>query len=108
LGAALSLLDRIDQAEAKLVRGERLAPGDDLLVTEAVRLQGAFVTLARAARDARAGNASSAARGWKSVRQQIERVRQLNRAGQSLSDQSDDLRSTLRILDAELERSAKT
>jgi non-specific serine/threonine protein kinase len=104
LGAALALLGRIDEAEAKLLRGDRLAPRDDLLVAEVVRLQGAFLTLARGARIPRADGAGSGETRWTPVRQQIERVRHANAEGRSLCDQSDDIRSTLRILEAELAR----
>ena len=104
LAAALALLGKPDEAEAKLARGERFAPRDDALVAEVVRLQGAFVTLARAER---AGSADPAEPGWASVRQQAERARQVDADGRSLSEQSDDIRSTLRILEAELARRAK-
>ena len=104
LAAAFALLGKIDEAETKLARGERLAPRDDVLVTEAVRLQGAFVSLAHAARDARAGNATTAERQMETVRQQIARVRQANAADRSLCDRSDDIRTTLRILESELKR----
>jgi tetratricopeptide (TPR) repeat protein len=104
LGAALALLGRIDEAEAKLLRGARLAPRDDLLVVEVVRLQGAFVTLARGARIPRAKGVGPGDPRWTPVREQIEHVRRRNADGRSMCDQSDDIRSTLRILEAELAR----
>jgi tetratricopeptide (TPR) repeat protein len=94
LAAALALLGKTDEAEAKLVRAERSAPADDVLVLEVVRLQGAFLDLARG---------DSAA----SVRRRIEHVSRVNAEGRSPRDQSDDIRSTLRILEAELDRRAK-
>jgi predicted ATPase len=102
LAAALALLGKMDEARAKLARGERLAPRDDVLVAEAVQLQGAFVTLAGASHDARAGDPDAAERGWASVGQQIARVRQVTEGQRSLRDQSDDIRTTLRILEREL------
>jgi hypothetical protein len=98
------VLGNADQADAKLALGERLAPRDDVLVTEAVRLQGAFVALARAMRS---GTFSPGGQAWASVEQQIDRVRTANADGRSLFDQSDDIRSTLRILEAELARAAR-
>jgi predicted ATPase len=104
VAAALAVLGNADQADAKLALGERLAPRDDVLVTEAVRLQGAFVALARAMRS---GTFSPGGQAWASVEQQIDRVRTANADGRSLFDQSDDIRSTLRILEAELARAAR-
>jgi tetratricopeptide (TPR) repeat protein len=106
LGAALALLGKIEEAEAKLARGERLAPRDDAFVREVVRLEGAFIALARARRDARAGNAVAAEQAWASVREHMERVLQVDAAGRSLADHSDDIRSTMRIMEAELARTA--
>jgi tetratricopeptide (TPR) repeat protein len=102
LGAALALLGKIEEAEAKLARGERLAPRDDELVHQVVRLDGAFVALARARRDMDAGNLTAADQGCAAVRRHIEHARQVDATGRSLSDHSDDIRSTLRILEAEL------
>jgi len=107
LSAALAMLGKIDEAEAKLLQGERRAPSDDLLVSEVVRLQGAFVELARAVRAVEAGDAVQAQPSVEFVRREIERVRQANDDGRSLRDRSDDIRSTVRILEAELARAAR-
>ena len=105
LAAALAISGKIDEAQTKLARGERLVPPGDVLVLEVVRLQGAFVVLALAART---GEAGPAGEPWASIRQQIDRVCQPSAEGRSLCDQSDDIRSTLRVLRAELARATKS
>ena len=104
LAAALAMLGKIDEAEARLLQGERSVPQDDLLVAEVVRLQGAFVELGRAVRALGAGDAVRAEPGLESARRATERARRANDEGRSLSDQSDDIRSTVRILEAQLAR----
>jgi predicted ATPase/Flp pilus assembly protein TadD len=112
LGAALALLGRTEEAETKIIHGERLAPAGDVLLAEAVRLSRAFLDLSR-------GDEGKAR-----VRARLDRVCAPNEAppspastsrdegaarrdpsrlpARSLCDQSDDIRSTVRILEAEL------
>ena len=104
LAAALAILGKIDEAEAKLLQGERSVPPDDLLVSEVARLQGAFVELGRAVGAVEAGDAVRAKQGIASVRRAVERASRANDEGRSLCDQSDDIRSTVRILEAQLAR----
>jgi len=79
-------------------------PPDDLLVSEVARLQGAFVELGRAVGAVEAGDAVRAKQGIASVRRAVERASRANDEGRSLCDQSDDIRSTVRILEAQLAR----
>jgi predicted ATPase len=100
LGAALALLGRTEEAETKIILGERLCPAGDVLVAEAVGLSRAFLDLSRGDE----GKVRATAR--------LDRVgaRKVEEAGQSersLRDQSDDIRSTVRILETELVRRAR-
>jgi predicted ATPase len=93
LGAALALVGRTNESEAKLVAAERLAFAQDRWVVEAIRLFGEFAALARGEDVA-------------TVQRRIEHVSRDDGSGRSLAEQSDDIRSTLRILAKELERRA--
>jgi predicted ATPase len=103
LAATLATLGKIEEAEVKLVQGERLAPPDDEIASAVVRLQGAFVELACVLRTSGQSDATTE-RALETVRQETERVRRANAEGRSLYDQSDDIRSTLRVMDAQVAR----
>jgi hypothetical protein len=97
LGAALALLGRTEEAETKIILGERLCPAGDVLVAEAVALSRAFLDLSRGEE----GKARAISRLDRACAPRADEAGQLDR---SLRDQSDDIRSTVRILEAALLR----
>ncbi|HKQ68874.1 MAG TPA: hypothetical protein VJT73_06020, partial [Polyangiaceae bacterium] len=72
----------------------------DPLVVEAVTLQRAFVEITGAKKAASAGDASAVCQNLEAARRRIDHVRRPRGEGMSLCDQSDDIRSTLRVLEA--------
>jgi hypothetical protein len=98
LGAALALLDRSSEARARVARAESLAAQSDAVVGKIVALEQAVVELS-ATRHALARG--SHARAKDSVAWAKARIVDVERAlvgDRAASEQSDDIRSTLRIL----------
>jgi predicted ATPase/Flp pilus assembly protein TadD len=99
LGIALARLGRVDEAEARLVRAERLAQSADVLVSEAIALDHAFVDVARAEIAVRGEAWDGAEDHRKSAHRRMDRVMTSEGGSRSLRDQSDDIRSSLRMLE---------
>ena len=88
LGAVLAGVGRPALAEARLAQAERLATGASPLVSEIVALARAFVDLAAAD-----------AGGVASAKGRADAALQVRIGDRTLSEQSDDVRSMLRILE---------
>ncbi len=104
LGAALALLDRLEEAETVLERADLLLErlGDSLSL-EAVQVNRGFVELARHRRLLLEQRAEDAAHLLVKIEQRIRRARRPGKVGTpSLADRSDDIRSSLRILERNL------
>jgi predicted ATPase len=108
LGAALSLLGRTAEAELHLRQAERLAPRTDVIVTEAVTLNRAFLDLAWANEAQAAGLQSAAEKHVSEARAKLERLRDLREGERPLQERSDDIRGTLRVLSALLAEASTT
>jgi serine/threonine protein kinase/predicted ATPase len=104
LAAGLALLDRIAEAEVRLTQAERIALEADATAVEAVALTRAFVELAWAEEGIATGTFDRARESLAVARQRIERVANAHGGAAALVDQSDDIRSTLRILRPILQR----
>lgn len=98
------MLDRIAEAEVRLTQAERIAAEADATAVEAVALTRAFVELAWAEQGIAAGTFNRARESLAVARQRIERVANAHGGAPALIDQSDDIRSTLRILRPILQR----
>jgi predicted ATPase len=105
IGAALALLDRVDEASVRVMRAERLAQKlAEPLAVEAAALVHALVKVAlgrraHAARDTRALHAA-----MDEARAAILRAKNAVLDGRPVSLQSDDVRATLRITERDLGR----
>ncbi len=105
IAAALALLGRADDAEARVVRAERLArKAPDSIAVEAVALVRGLVHLARARRAVEAGDSIAARAFADEAKSLVERAHAATASGRPLREQSDDVRATLRITRAELLR----
>jgi tetratricopeptide (TPR) repeat protein len=99
LAATLALVGRLGDAEAKLMRAGRLARGDDALVEEAVALDHAFVELAAARKALSLGMRGEAQRSLQLAKARIARAVRAPSYGPAVRERSDEIRSSLRILD---------
>jgi tetratricopeptide (TPR) repeat protein len=98
IAAALALLGRADDAEARLLRAERVARrASDAVAAEAVALVRGLVHLARARRAIDALDGGAARAFIDDVKRLVEHAERAVVADRSLRDQSDDVRATLRI-----------
>jgi predicted ATPase/tRNA A-37 threonylcarbamoyl transferase component Bud32/Tfp pilus assembly protein PilF len=102
MGAAFALLGRIGEAEAALFRADRFKSEIGALVAETVALVHAFVDLSCAHDAIRAGDRIGAARHRSAAQERVDRVSIAPSMERSLAQQSDDLRSFLRILEPAL------
>src|SRR5262249_52787806 len=103
IGAALALLGRPDEAEARLMRAERVAgKASDVVAFEAVTLVHGIVALSRARRAAEERDAETARKYIAESERAVARSLSAMHDGRSVRDQSDDVRATLRIIDQAL------
>ncbi len=103
LAAGLAVLGRVGEAEVRLAHAEHVAMETDAIVAEAVALTHAFVELACAEQAIAADELERAAEKIGAAKRRVERV-VVRGAVPALCDRSDDIRSTLRILEPILER----
>ncbi len=92
LGATLAQVGRPALAEARLAQAERLARGASPLLVEIVALARAFVDLAST------DDATTPAGRLQSAKLRVDRALHARHADRPVRDQSDDVRSMLRIL----------
>ncbi len=104
LSAALSVLGRVPEAEVRLAQAEHAATETDPIVAEAVALTHAFVDLGRAAQAIACDEPDTAAERIAAARRRVERAAGARVGVPALCDRSDDIRSTLRILEPILAR----
>ena len=98
IGAALALLDRADDAEARVARAERLAHrASDPVAREAVALVRALVLLARGRRARDTGDVPGAQVAVDGAKEAILHALAAVVDGRPVHEQSDDVRATLRI-----------
>jgi tetratricopeptide (TPR) repeat protein len=105
IAAALALLGRADEAEARVHRAERLARrASDPLAAEAVALVRGLVHLARAQHAVDSEDRAAARVFVENVKRLVGHAHQAVVANRLLRDQSDDVRATLRITETTLAR----
>ena len=103
IGAALALLDNHDEADGRIVRAERLArKAGDPLALEAVTLVRAVLSASRARKAGRSGDAALCRTYVREAESVVARARGALFDGRPVVDQSDDVRTTLRIIDKAL------
>ena len=95
LAAALAGVDRPALAEARLAQAERLAAGAGPLLVEIVGLARAFIDLASSEEASAPGDSRG---GLSAAKVRVERALGARAGDRPLRDQSDDIRSMLRIL----------
>ena len=98
LAAALAVLGRVAEAEVRVAQAERLAVDADAVVAEAIGLTHGFVEIAWAKEAIADGRLDAAEKTIDGIRRRLVRVETPSGGAPALSDRSDDIRSTLRIL----------
>jgi predicted ATPase len=99
LAATLALLDRVGEAEVRLARAERLARGDDPLLEAAVALGHAFIELATARRALASGRRAEAQHSFELASTRVAATLRTPSYGPGVRERSDDIRSSLRVLE---------
>ena len=98
LGAALAMLQREEEADEELSRARRMIADADAPRVAAVRLQRAFLDLARARRALDSGERSESERRLSLAEDVCLEIANEQHDGVKLKTLSDDVRATLRVL----------